>query len=130
MLKRLSIIAGIVVIFVFPSFAESLPLFTQRYIRTSEKPNVYADTVPACNTEATYTFVVINGQNGEDVISSASIVLNSVEVVRENEFNQRVGMVEKTITLQSENTLDIRLASGPGGFITVNILCSANCPGV
>src|SRR3990172_2947882 len=39
-------------------------------------------------------------------------------------------MVEKTITLQSENTLDIRLASGPGGFITVNILCSANCPGV
>ena len=112
------------------SRAESIPLFTQKYLRTSEKPNLYTATIDNCNPGATYNLVVINGQNGEDVISSASIVLNGVEVVRENEFNQRVGMVEKTVTLQSENTLDIRLASGPGGFITVNIFCSANCPGV
>ena len=112
------------------SRAESIPLFTQKYLRTSEKPNLYTATIDNCNPGATYNLAVINGQNGEDVISSASIVLNGVEVVRENEFNQRIERIEKTVTLQPENILNIRLASGPGGFVTVNIFCSANCPAI
>ena len=130
MLKRLFLVFVVILFFESPALADPLPLFTHRYDRTSEKPNVYTDTVPACNTEATYTLVVINGQNGEDVISSASIALNGVEIVRENEFNQRVERVEKAVTLQPENILNIRLASGPGGFVTVNIFCSANCPAI
>ncbi|MBI5560972.1 MAG: hypothetical protein HY883_06830, partial [Deltaproteobacteria bacterium] len=89
MIKRILIILPLFLLLQSISYAQSLSFFTKKYVRTSDKPNVYTDTLPACNTGATYSLVVINGQNGEDVISSASITLNGVEIVREKEFNQR-----------------------------------------
>lgn len=110
------------------SLAQSLPLFgPNKYARAIGAPNTYSDTFQTCNTGATYNLIVENGEGGEDRLSSASITLNGEEIVKENEFNQKVDRIEKTISLNEENTLYIKLASGPGGFIKVSIYCVANC---
>ncbi len=110
--------------------SESLPLFSKKFDRSSGSPNLYTELVPVCNTGATYAMVVLNGVSGEDAISSASITFNGDEIVKENEFNQRVDRIDKSITVLPDNTLDIKLASGANGFITVEIVCTANCLGV
>lgn len=64
------------------SFAQSLPIFSNKYTRTIGKPNTYQDAFQACNTSATYKLVVENGEGGKDRLSSASVNLNGLEVVR------------------------------------------------
>lgn len=109
-------------------FAQSPPLYgPAKFERTIGKPNTYQNTFQACNTAATYKLVVENGEGGKDRLSSSSISLNGVAVIRENEFNQRVDKVEKTVTLLSENILDVKLSSGPGGTIKTSIYCVSGC---
>lgn len=109
------------------SFAQSPPIFANKYTRTIGKPNTFQDVFQSCNANATYKLVVENGEGGKDRLSSASVSLNGQEIVRENDFNQKTDKIEKNVTLQSENTLDIKLASGPGGFIKASIYCVSGC---
>ena len=126
----LGIIAGVFILSSLAS-AQSSPLFgPNKYIRTTGKPNTYSDTFQACNAEAAYNLVAENGEGGRDRLSSASITLNGQEIIKEKEFNQQVDKIEKTVTLQTENTLDIKLQSGPGGFIKLSIQCVSGCLGV
>lgn len=118
---------SVISLFYTSSLAQSPPIFSNKYTRTIGKPNTFQDAFQACNTSATYKLVVENGEGGKDRLSSASVSLNGLEVVRENEFNQRIDKIEKAVTLQSENTLDVKLASGPGGFIKASIYCISGC---
>ncbi|MBI5893501.1 MAG: hypothetical protein HZB79_07615 [Deltaproteobacteria bacterium] len=131
MAKRIFILVvafSLVFIFPPPSHASPQPLFgPQKHIRTTGPPNTYIDTFQACNTGATYNLVLENGETGKDKISSGSIKLNSTEIVQEKDFNQNVSRIERTITLQKENTLNIKLASGPNGFIKISIYCKTGC---
>lgn len=109
------------------SFAQSSPIFgPNKYIRTTGIPNSYTDSFKA-NSTARYNLIVENGEGGKDRISSASISLNGQEIVKESEFNQRIDKIEKGITLQRENTLNIKLSSGPNGFIKLSIYCVSGC---
>ncbi|MDH4226385.1 MAG: hypothetical protein OEV59_01330 [Deltaproteobacteria bacterium] len=115
-------------LFSLPAFAENPPLFTKKYSRTVGKPDVYSDSFKSCNTGATYKMVVQNnGTLGLGRISSGSITLNGSEVIKESDFNQKVEKIERNVTLAEANTLDVKLASGPGGTLNVSIFCSANC---
>lgn len=84
-------------------------------------------TFAACNTGATYRLLVENGAASKDRVSSATITLNEVEVIRPSDLNQRVERIEKEVTLQGENTLAVRLASTPGDFLTVSLFCTSGC---
>ncbi|MBI5892587.1 MAG: hypothetical protein HZB79_02865 [Deltaproteobacteria bacterium] len=131
MAKRIFILVvafSLVFIFPPPSHASPQPLFgPQKHIRTTGPPNTYIDTFQACNTGATYNLVLENGETGKDRISSGSIKLNSTEIIQEKDLNQNVSRIERTITLQKENTLNIKLASGPNGFIKISIHCKTGC---
>jgi len=131
MVKRiLSLIISISVVIIFQSsvHAQSPSLFgPNKYTRTTGAPNTYQDIFQACNTGAIYNLIVENGEEGKDRLSSASLSLNGQEIVREDEFNQEIDKIEKTIYLQQKNTLNIKLASGPSGFIKVSVYCVANC---
>jgi hypothetical protein len=71
---------------------------------------------------------VLNGNNdGSQRLSSARILLNGLEILHSNEFNQKVGKIQKPISVQTENTLEVRLASGPGGKLIVSVECVDNC---
>ena len=133
MTKRVIVLALMIMLVPVFSNAEGEPLFTKKYERGKGKPLVVTDTVAACNTGASYKLVVVNGDGGEggkSRVSSASVVLNGDKVVGERDFNQRIGIVEVPVSLSAENSIEVQVASKPGSFITVSLLCEANCLGV
>lgn len=99
----------------------------EKFTREVGTPDTFSRSFAACNTEATYRLVVENGAAGRDRVSSATLQLNGVEVVRSSDLNQRVERFEKEVTLQGDNTLAVRLASNPGGYLTVSIYCVSGC---
>lgn len=127
MIKQIGLVLLLLILFAIPSFANTLPLLTKKYERIAGKPDVFKDSFPVCNTGASYSLVVQNGNAGKNRVSAASIVVNGAEVVKGNEFNQKIDRIEKKVTLLSENTLEVKLKSIPGNFITVNLICTANC---
>lgn len=127
-LVLLTVLVNVILVFSPPSYASSNPVFgTNKYIRTTGSPNNYTDTFESCNTGATYNLIIENGESGKDKISSASIKLNGSEIVKESEFNQKVEKIQKTIILQKENTLSVKLSSSPSGLIKISIYCNSGC---
>ena len=107
-----------------PAFAQTVLFGPKTYTRTAGPPNSFTDTftLPA-GTTAPYTLHVVNGNaNGTNRISSATIKLNGVEILDPNDFGQNVAVLDRTVALQATNTLEIRLTSAPGSFITVSVL--------
>jgi len=99
------------------------------YTRTSGAPDIYDTNFAAYDTTVLCTLVVVNGDaDGENRISSASIEFNGVEIIKERDFSERIETITRIIQLESENSLHMRLRSGPGDFLTLSILraCDAN----
>jgi hypothetical protein len=106
----------------------SMPLFgPEKFVRMAGSSETASRTFAACNTGASYRLVVENGIGGESRISSATVSLNGVEVVRPSDLSQKTKRIEKEVTLRGENTLSVRLASNPGGFLTISLFCASGC---
>ncbi len=121
MCRKNSILFVALAAIAMPAFAVT-PLFgPKKFVRTSGKPNVYNETLTVTDTTQPCTLKVYNGQNGQNKISSASIVVNGVEVVKENEFNQQVDSIVKPIQCRGSNRMTITLKAAPQGFITVGV---------
>src|SRR5262245_34060319 len=89
--------------------------------RTAGAPNVHRVSFRTCNTAGSYRIVVENGVEGSPRVSSGRILLNGVPVITESDLNQQVGSVVRAVALAVSNTLEIRLAGGPGGRFRVTI---------
>ncbi|MBI4003105.1 MAG: Ig-like domain-containing protein, partial [Nitrospira defluvii] len=95
-----------------------------QYTRTAGPPNQFTDTftLPA-GTTAPYTIHIVNGNaDGTKRISSATIKLNGLQVVGPSDFGQNVAVIDRAVSLQPTNTLEIRLTSAPGSFLTISVL--------
>ncbi|MGH7165275.1 MAG: Ig-like domain-containing protein, partial [Nitrospiraceae bacterium] len=95
----------------------------KQYLRTTGPPNQYTDTftVPA-SVGAPFLLHIVNGEaNGSNRISSAWITLNEVQVAGPNDFGQTVAVVDRTVTLQPTNTLQVKVASAPGSYLTISV---------
>ncbi len=96
------------------------------YTRTSGTPNTFQESFSVSNINSSFTLIVQNGDSSGgriiDAISSGRIILNGVEVVRPNDFNQQVELIQRTVTLRENNTLTVELFSAPGSFITISIV--------
>ena len=109
------------------------PLFTKQYVRQSGTPLTSSDTFAACDPTGTFRMVVANGPAGQeeigtDPISSGSIAVNGVEVVHENDLNQSVQRLERTLTgVGASNRVDVRIRSGPAGAIQVTVEAAQAC---
>jgi hypothetical protein len=107
----------------------STPVFgPTTYTRTTGAPNQYTTTftAPAWITSP-YDLHIVNGDSsGKDrvygAISSATITLNGVQIAGPSDFNQNVATLDRSVTLQATNTLQVSLASKPGSFLTINVL--------
>jgi hypothetical protein len=78
-----------------------------------------------------YTLHIYNGGKNNQFkgkVSSAVIQLNGVDVVRPNEFNQKVSHIEKPIRLSKDNKLSVEIRSQPGSGITIEIIGVDNDP--
>jgi hypothetical protein len=96
----------------------------QQYVRTTGAPNTYTGAfgVPA-SAGAPFQLRIVNGAaNGQNRISSGWVKVNGVQVVGPADFGQNVALIERSLNLSPSNTLEVRLASAPGGYITVTVL--------
>ena len=120
---------ALIALFPDVSKAGTLPIFgPKQYTRTKGPPNRFTDTFQNCETAAQYKMVVANGSSeGEDRISSASIILNGTQVFSPSDFNQQVARLEKPVTLARDNQLLVRLASKPGSVLTIDVECTGGC---
>ena len=92
------------------------------YYRTTGAPNVYDTTFAAFDTTVLCTLVVTNGDaDGEGRLSAASIEFNGEEIVKERDFSESVETITRVLQLASENSLHLRLRSGPRDFLTINV---------
>lgn len=100
------------------------PVFgPQTYVRTTGAPNVYTTTFAApAWVVSPYNLHIVNGDaSGNNRISSATITLNGVQIAQPSDFNQNVATIDRSVTLQSTNTLQVTLASKPGSYLTINV---------
>ncbi len=99
-----------------PAFAQTVLFGPKQYTRTAGPPNQFTDTFTLpTSTTAPYTLHVVNGNaNGTNRISSATIKLNGAQILGPSDFGQNVAVLDRTVTLQSTNTLEVRLTSAPG----------------
>jgi hypothetical protein len=95
----------------------------RRFDRTTGQPNQYLEqfALPAGVTSP-YTLHIQNGEpDGSNRISSATIKLNGVDVLKPSDLNQNIGSVDRTIVLTANNQLEVRLESVPGSYLIINI---------
>ncbi|HEY0764376.1 MAG TPA: PKD domain-containing protein [Pyrinomonadaceae bacterium] len=95
----------------------------RRFDRTTGQPNQYVEqfSLPA-GTTSPYTLHIQNGSlDGSYRVSSATIKVNGVSILTQSDLNQNVASLDRTITLNAQNQLDISLASDPGSYLIINI---------
>ena len=96
----------------------------KQYLRDAGSPDTFQDSfsVPS-SVAAPFLVRIANGAaNGANRISSAWISVNGVQIAGPNDFSQKVALVERTVNLTLNNTLNVRLASSPGAYITITVL--------
>ncbi len=115
---------------------ESLPQATetfnvygpQRFTRlTGQAVNdVRTFSLPA-DASAPFGIVVENGApEGSNRVSSATIKLNDTDLFTPGDFNQNVSSLKKSVTLSATNTLEVRLTSAAGSYLTITITATRN----
>ena len=102
--------------------AETLTIYgPRRFDRVAGPPtNIVEQFSLPPDAVSPFTILVQNGApDGSGRVSSATIKLNGANVFTQSDFNHNVALLTKTVSLAASNTLDVRLASAPGSFLTI-----------
>ena len=103
-------------------------IFTRSYVRGTGSPVTVTDTFSTCDTGGQFALVVENGPGGSARISSGTVAINGIEIVRESDFNQQVTSFERQIpNVAATNSVAVHLASPPGGTIRVSVRAFQSC---
>jgi hypothetical protein len=132
MLPRVSRwLRGSICVLTFATTAVAQPseiVVSRTYARATGAPVSLSDSFPACDPNGRFSLVVDNGPGGEPRVSSGSVSINGIEVVREIDLNQNVSHLERPLTnVTASNTLTVHLGSQPRGTITVSIVAVQSC---
>src|SRR5262249_36501418 len=95
--------------------------------RTVGAPNLHRVSFETCDTAGSYRLIVENGVDGSRRVSSGRVLLNGAAVVTESDLNQQVASVIRPVTLAANNTVEIRLAGGPGGRFRLTVEGYRHC---
>ena len=126
-LLSIPVLLSFILLSAAPLWAGSL-LGPKTYTRTTGQPDTYTEKFSQCEPLSKYELRVINGlADGRQRLSNATVVLNGKEVLSPHDLNQNVDRIERQVEAQSDNILEFRLASGPGGQLTISIECVENC---
>jgi hypothetical protein len=91
-------------------------------------PATASDEFTACDPGGSFRLVVLNGPGGQWRISSGSIFVNGIEIVKEQDFNQQIERIERPLrNVAPRNSVEVRLRSGPGATIEVRVEGMQSC---
>ncbi|UCH97723.1 MAG: hypothetical protein JSV88_12970, partial [Candidatus Aminicenantes bacterium] len=96
----------------------------KQYTRDKGKPVTIEEnfTIPLNYASSGFTMTLTNGSaQGENRVSSAEIELNGELIFSPADFNQQVGLMERTVELKANNLLSIKLNSKPGSYLVIHI---------
>jgi RHS repeat-associated protein len=108
-----------------PSRSQSTETFTvygpQRFTRHPGAPvNVVQNFSLPADAVAPFAIRLENGSaTGSNRVSSATIKLNGTSVYGPNDFDQNVSSLNGPVTLAATNTLEVKLSSAPGSYLTI-----------
>ena len=108
------------------SRSQSTETFTvygpQRFTRNPGAPvNLVEHFSLPANAVAPFAIQVENGsQTGSNRVSSATIKLNGTTLYDSNDFDQNVSSLTGPVTLAATNTLEVKLSSAPGSYLTIS----------
>ncbi|HEX5833419.1 MAG TPA: hypothetical protein VFY34_06190, partial [Pyrinomonadaceae bacterium] len=95
----------------------------RRFDRTTTQPNQYVEqfSLPE-GTTAPFTLHIQNGSlEGTNRVSSAVVKVNGVSILTTSDLNEIVASLDRTITLNAQNQLDVSLESDPGSYLIIYI---------
>lgn len=100
----------------------------QRFTRLTGQPvnTVQTFSLPP-ETIAPFGILVENGAaEGSNRVSNATIKLNGTDLYTPSDFNQNVASLTKTVSLTATNTLEVKLASATGSYLTISFTATRN----
>jgi RHS repeat-associated protein len=104
----------------------------QRFTRlTGQAVNVVQTFSLPADATAPFNILVQNGApEGSNRVSSATIKLNGTDLYTPSDFNQNVSSLTKPVTLTATNTLEVKLTSAAGSYLTITLTATrpANQP--
>jgi uncharacterized protein YjiK len=92
----------------------------RKFIRSAGKPVLVTESFSAPSA-TTYNLILLNGDKGKNQVSSATVKINGIEILRESDFNQQVDRIERSVNLLLSNSISVELKSAPGSFIMISI---------
>lgn len=103
------------------------------YTRGAGSPVTVTNNFTLPNPNPSCTLEIHNGGLEDDGVefenvSSSVIRLNGDQVVGPNEFNQNVRLIDKPVSLNTNNELSVEVRGKPGGALTVFVLCVDDDP--
>ena len=106
-----------------PPSGASLLFGPVTFLREREAPKTEEVSFVISDTTGPFLLRLTNGDSdGGQRVSSALVKLNGSEVFRPSQFNQNVATLSRQVVLLSgENSLEVRLRSVPGSFVTIEI---------
>src|SRR6266568_7302852 len=115
---------GLVLVFCgFAAAGSFLAFGPTQYVRDNGKPGPVVQTFSILDPSTTYTLRI--DSNG---VSRAIVSLTGVAIFTERDFNQRVTLLTKTVTLRATNQLSVELRGKPGESLTIQITGADNTP--
>jgi hypothetical protein len=130
--SRLSLL--LIVLLGSPCFAGTFTAYgPQPYVRGTGAPVTVTNTFTVLNPNTQYTLRVHNGglvDSSTDRVSSTTVTLNGVVIVTPNDLNQNVAEVDRAVTLQTTNQLDVQVHGAPGGTLSIDVVGVDNDPPV
>jgi RHS repeat-associated protein len=117
-------VSGCVVCFLLCAHIAGAALFTENeptFIRSTGAPIYDSVLFSVYNPATNFILKIQNGPPGYFRISSAEVWVNGTKIVLENELNEKVEWLQKSITVNKTNNLKVYLRSKPGGAIKIFI---------
>src|ERR1044071_559803 len=100
-LLALSALVASFLAFTFAVSGQATVFGPKTYTRTSGPPDTFQEGFSVSDINSSFTLVVQNGDaSGSRRVSSGEIVLNGAQVVRQSDFNQQAGLIQKTVMLR------------------------------
>lgn len=111
-----------------PAAVAQEAVLSRTWVRDKAGPTAFADSFEACDPSGRFTLTVDNGPAGAPAISSATISVNGVEVLKQSDFNPQVSHIERPLSgIGATNQIAAQLTSAPGGTLAVAVVAVMNC---